>query len=122
MPGCSLPGGCAWGPRPVNLHLKGMEALGAKIVIDEGYIVAEAPDGLRGADILLDIASVGATGNIMMAAVGARGITRIQNAAREPEMPALADLLNAMGARVSGAGTSEIVIEGGSPCGPPRER
>ncbi len=114
----SLPGGCAWGPRPVNLHLKGMEALGARILIDEGYIVAEAPDGLRGADILLDIASVGATGNIMMAAVGARGTTRIQNAAREPEMPALAGLLNAMGARVSGAGTPEIVIEGGVPLRP----
>ncbi len=114
----SLPGGCAWGPRPVNLHLKGMEALGARIVIEEGYIVAEAPEGLRGADILLDIASVGATGNIMMAAVGARGTTRIQNAAREPEMPALAGFLTAMGASISGAGSTEIVIEGGRPLTP----
>jgi len=111
----SLPGGCAWGPRPVDLHLKGMEALGARIEIDQGYIVAEAPEGLRGGDVHLDIASVGATGNIMMAATGARGATRIFNAACEPEMPALADFLNAMGADVRGAGTPEIVIEGGHP-------
>ena len=78
----SLPGGCAWGPRPVDQHLKGMEALGAKIEIDAGYILAEAPQGLRGADITLDVASVGATGNIMMAAVTAKGTTRIHNAAR----------------------------------------
>ncbi len=109
----SLPGGCAWGPRPVDLHLKGMQALGAEITIDEGYIVASAPHGLTGAEIVLDIPSVGATGNIMMAAVGARGLTRIANAAREPEMPALAEFLIAMGARVHGAGTSEITVEGG---------
>jgi UDP-N-acetylglucosamine 1-carboxyvinyltransferase len=114
----SLPGGCAWGPRPVDLHLKGMQALGARIEIDEGYIVAEAPDGLRGTDIYLDIPSVGATGNLMMAAVGAKGTTRIQNAAREPEMPALAAFLNAMGAKVEGAGSPEIVIEGGRPLRP----
>jgi UDP-N-acetylglucosamine 1-carboxyvinyltransferase len=110
----SLPGGCAWGPRPVDLHLKGMEALGATIAIEQGYILAET-DGLVGTDIHLDIASVGATGNLMMAAVGAKGTTRIRNAAREPEMPALADFLNAMGARISGAGSSDIVIEGGVP-------
>ena len=86
----SLPGGCAWGPRPVDLHLKGMQALGAKIDIEEGYVVAECPQGLVGAEILLDIASVGATGNILMAATGARGTTVIRNAAREPEIPALA--------------------------------
>jgi len=108
----SLPGGCAWGPRPVDLHLKGMEALGAKITIDEGYVVAECPKGLHGAEIHLDIASVGATGNILMAAVGARGRTVIRNAAREPEIPALADALVAMGAHIQGGGTSEITIEG----------
>lgn len=110
----SLPGGCAWGPRPVDLHIKGMEALGARIRIEEGYIVAET-DGLRGAEIHLDIASVGATGNLLMAAVGAAGTTRIVNAAREPEMTALADMLIAMGARIRGAGTSEIVVDGGVP-------
>lgn len=110
----SLPGGCAWGPRPVDLHLKGMKALGASIEIDEGYIVAET-EGLRGADIHLDIPSVGATGNLMMAATGAKGTTRISNAAREPEMPALADFLNAMGADIHGAGSSSITIEGGAP-------
>jgi UDP-N-acetylglucosamine 1-carboxyvinyltransferase len=114
----SLPGGCAWGPRPVDLHLKGMEALGAKIEIEEGYIVAECPRGLTGAEILLDIASVGATGNILMAATGARGTTVIRNAAREPEIPNLADALIAMGAVIRGAGTSDIEIEGGHPLHP----
>lgn len=108
----SLPGGCAWGPRPIDLHIKGMKALGAQITVTEGYVVAEA-ERLSGADIYLDIASVGATGNILMAAVAAQGTTRIQNAAREPEIPALADFLNAQGARIEGAGSSEIVIEGG---------
>lgn len=110
----SLPGGCAWGPRPIDLHIKGMKALGADVTLEEGYVVARA-DRLRGADIHLDIASVGATGNIMMAAVGAEGTTRIFNAAREPEMPALADYLIAQGASIHGAGSSEIVIEGGRP-------
>jgi UDP-N-acetylglucosamine 1-carboxyvinyltransferase len=113
----SLPGGCAWGPRPIDLHLKGMKALGAEIDIDHGYVVARAAE-LHGADIHLDIASVGATGNILMAAVGARGTTRIRNAAREPEIPALADFLNAQGASISGAGTGQIVIEGGRPLRP----
>jgi len=108
----SLPGGCAWGPRPVDLHLKGMEALGARLRIHEGYIEADAPNGLTGADILLDIPSVGATANIMMAATEARGVTWIRNAAREPEIPALATALNQMGAMVRGAGTSDIQIEG----------
>jgi UDP-N-acetylglucosamine 1-carboxyvinyltransferase len=108
----SLPGGCAWGPRPVDLHLRGMAALGARIEINEGYIEAEAPDGLTGADIVLDIASVGATGNIMMAAAAARGVTRLSNAACEPEIAALAETLKAMGADVRGAGTPEIEIEG----------
>jgi len=108
----SLPGGCAWGPRPVDLHLKGMEALGARLRIHEGYIEADAPEGLTGADILLDLPSVGATANIMMAAAEARGVSWIRNAAREPEIPALAAALNAMGALVQGAGTSDIRIEG----------
>ena len=113
----SLPGGCAWGPRPIDLHLKGMKALGAQVDIEHGYIVASAKK-LSGADIHLDIASVGATGNIMMAAVAAEGTTRIHNAAREPEIPALADFLNALGARVQGGGTGDIVIEGGRPLKP----
>jgi len=109
----SLPGGCAWGPRPVDLHLKGMTKLGADLRLNEGYIEAECPQGLRGARIVLDIASVGATANILMAAVGAKGTTRIENAAREPEIPALAEALTAMGAKITGAGTSDIEIEGG---------
>ena len=107
----SLPGGCAWGPRPIDLHIKGMEALGATVTLDEGYVVAHA-EKLTGADIDLEIASVGATGNILMAAVLAEGTTRLRNAAREPEIPALAEFLNDMGARITGAGNSEIVIEG----------
>jgi UDP-N-acetylglucosamine 1-carboxyvinyltransferase len=109
----SLPGGCAWGPRPVDLHIRGMKALGADVQIQHGYIEAKARE-LTGADIHLDIASVGATGNIMMAAVAAKGTTRILNAAREPEIPALADFLNAMGASITGAGSGTIVIEGGA--------
>jgi UDP-N-acetylglucosamine 1-carboxyvinyltransferase len=107
----SLPGGCAWGPRPVNIHLAGLEALGAKVEIEHGYIVAEA-ERLRGATFRLDVASVGATANLMMAACLAEGTTVLENAAREPELPALADFLNAMGARVEGAGTSIVTIHG----------
>jgi UDP-N-acetylglucosamine 1-carboxyvinyltransferase len=107
----SLPGGCAWGPRPVNLHIKGMEMLGAKVELDHGYIVAEAKR-LRGARINLEISSVGATGNIMMAATMAEGKTTIENAAAEPEMTALAEFLNELGAKITGAGTKTIEIEG----------
>ena len=107
----SLPGGCAWGPRPVNLHLSGLEAMGAKVTIEHGYIVAEASK-LKGAEIRLDIASVGATAHLMMAACLAEGTTVIENAAREPELPALAGYLNALGARVEGAGTGRVVIQG----------
>jgi UDP-N-acetylglucosamine 1-carboxyvinyltransferase len=114
----SLPGGCAWGPRPVDLHLKGMAALGAIIDIDEGYIVARCPRGLTGTDIHLDIASVGATANLLLAATAAKGTTVIHNAAREPEIGAVADALNRMGGDVRGAGTTEITIEGGRALSP----
>jgi len=107
----SLPGGCAWGPRPVDLHIRGMEALGADVAIEHGYIVARA-DRLRGANISFDISSVGATGNILMAAATASGDTVIENAACEPEITALADFLNAMGARIEGIGTPTLTVRG----------
>lgn len=107
----ALPGGCAIGERRVDFHIKGLEALGATIKIENGYVHAKA-NRLTGADIYLDIPSVGATENLMLAAVLAEGATRIQNAAQEPEIIDLANFLNAMGADVSGAGTSEIVING----------
>ncbi len=107
----ALPGGCAIGERRVDFHIKGLEALGAKIKIENGYVHAKA-NKLIGADIYLDIPSVGATENLMLAAVLAEGSTRIQNAAQEPEIIDLANFLNTMGADVSGAGTSEIVING----------
>ena len=107
----SLPGGCAWGPRPVDLHIKAMEALGARVNIDHGYIVAET-DELKGANVHFDISSVGATGNAMMAACLARGKTVLSNAACEPEIDALALFLNKMGARISGVGTQVVEIEG----------
>ena len=107
----SLPGGCAWGPRPVNLHQDAMIALGAQLVLDHGYIVASA-EKLKGTRIVFDISSVGATGNAMMAAVLASGTTVIENAAAEPEIEALAAFLNALGARVSGGGTKTVTIEG----------
>lgn len=107
----SLPGGCAWGPRPVDLHLKGMEALGATIDLSGGYIVAEA-EKLSGTDFTLDISSVGATGNVLMAAVLADGVTTIENAAREPEIASLAEFLNAMGADIRNIGTDYLEIHG----------
>ena len=107
----SLPGGCAWGPRPVDFHLKGLEKLGAKVTLRSGYILAEAKK-LMGANINFEFPSVGATGNIVMAAATADGITTIENAAREPEIVQLCDYLNKMGASISGIGTSKIVIEG----------
>ncbi len=108
----SLPGGCAIGARPVDLHLKALAAMGAKIELDEGYVIAEAPDGLKGADITLPFVSVGATEHTMLAAVLAKGATVIENAAREPEIADLAKCLNAMGAKIEGAGRSSIHIEG----------
>jgi len=107
----SLPGGCAWGPRPVDLHIRGIIALGAKVRIDHGYIDATA-DRLHGAEMILSVPSVGATVNIMMAAVLADGITVIDNAAREPEIVELAGALKKAGAVISGEGTSKITIEG----------
>jgi UDP-N-acetylglucosamine 1-carboxyvinyltransferase len=107
----SLPGGCAWGPRPVNLHIEGMRKLGAEIELQEGYIVATAGK-LKGARILFDKSSVGATANILLAAVLARGTSRIENAAREPEIDALCGFLNRMGGRIAGMGTGHLEIEG----------
>lgn len=107
----SLPGGCAIGTRPVDQHLKGMQAMGAEMTIENGYIKAKAKR-LHGATIVMDIVTVTGTENIMMAAVLAKGQTIIHNAAREPEVEDLANFLNAMGAQVSGAGTSTIVIDG----------
>ena len=108
----SLPGGCAIGARPVDLHLKSLEALGAHITLDEGYVIADAKDGLRGAEITFPFISVGATEHTILMAVLAKGTTILNNAAREPEIVDLAECLNAMGAKISGAGRSEIEIEG----------
>ncbi len=107
----SLPGGCAWGPRPINLHLEALEKMGADIELDSGYILAKSRK-LNGAKINFDISSVGATGNTLMAAVLAKGSTVINNAAMEPEITNLAEFLVKMGARISGIGTSAIEIEG----------
>ncbi len=106
-----MPGGCDLGPRPINLHLKGFEALGAKVDYDNGYYTIKA-DELIGSSIYLDFASVGATINIMMAAVFAKGRTVIENAAKEPEIIDVATLLNKMGAEIRGAGTDTITIDG----------
>ncbi|WP_172196362.1 UDP-N-acetylglucosamine 1-carboxyvinyltransferase [Saccharibacillus qingshengii] len=108
----SMPGGCAIGTRPIDLHLKGFEAMGATVTLGEGYVEAKSDGRLRGAKIYLDVASVGATENIMMAATMAEGTTTIENAAKEPEIVDLANYLNAMGAVVRGAGTGTIRIEG----------
>jgi len=107
----SLPGGCAIGSRPVNLHIKGLQAMGAEINLDGGYIHARAKR-LKGARIFMDLVSVTGTENIMMAATLADGTTIIENAAREPEVADLAKCLNAMGAKITGAGTDEIAVEG----------
>ena len=107
----SMPGGCAWGPRPVNLHISGLRKMGADIAIENGYIIAQA-EKLSGAHISLDVPSVGATGNILMAACLAEGTTVIENAAKEPEIESLALFLNTMGARIEGAGTKTLEIQG----------
>jgi UDP-N-acetylglucosamine 1-carboxyvinyltransferase len=108
----SAPGGCNLGLRKFNFHLDGLRSLGAEVGLDHGFIRAEAPQGLRGSEIIFEYPSVTATENVMMAAVRARGTSVIENGAREPEVVALADFLNLMGARVFGAGTGRIVIEG----------
>jgi UDP-N-acetylglucosamine 1-carboxyvinyltransferase len=108
----SLPGGCSIGARPVDLHLKALEALGAHIDLNEGYVYAQAPRGLRGARIEFPFVSVGATEHTLLAAVLARGETTLVNAAQEPEIVDLADCLNMMGARIEGAGSSTIRVEG----------
>jgi UDP-N-acetylglucosamine 1-carboxyvinyltransferase len=107
----SLPGGCAWGPRPINLHIEGLKKMGAEIDLIEGYIVAKAKR-LEGARINFDVSSVGATGNLLMAAVLAKGTTIINNAAMEPEITNLANYLIKMGAKINGLNTSTLEIEG----------
>ena len=107
----SLPGGCAIGARPVNLHVAGLQAMGAEVVVDEGFIKARA-DRLRGAHIVFDIVTVTGTENLLMAAVLAEGETVLENAAREPEVIDLANFLIGMGAKIEGAGTSTIVVQG----------
>jgi UDP-N-acetylglucosamine 1-carboxyvinyltransferase len=107
----SLPGGCAWGPRPVDLHLKAMERLGAEIQIEHGFVFAKA-DKLKGTKFNFDISSVGATGNMLMAAVLAKGNTLLTNASIEPEITALARFLVKMGAKIDGIGTTVLEIEG----------
>ena len=107
----SLPGGCAIGSRPVNLHIKGLEAMGADIKVENGYIRARA-NRLKGAHIVMDLVTVTGTENLLMAAALAQGTTILENAAREPEVVDLADCLNAMGAKIDGAGTDTVVIDG----------
>ena len=108
----SLPGGCSIGARPVDLHISGLEKLGADIVLEEGYVKAQVSDRLVGTRIVIEKVSVGATLSIMMAATLAKGTTVIENAAREPEIVDTADFLNKMGAKISGAGSDHITIEG----------
>jgi UDP-N-acetylglucosamine 1-carboxyvinyltransferase len=108
----SLPGGCAIGSRPVDQHLKGLQAMGAIIEVVDGYVKAEAKQGLKGADIYMDLVTVGGTENLMMAACLAEGTTRLHNAACEPEIVDLGNFLAALGARIKGHGTAEIIIDG----------
>lgn len=109
----SLPGGCAWGPRPVDLHIEGLKALGADITIENGYVIARTPNGrLTGGNFKLSPSSVGATVNIILAAVLAEGKSVISNAAKEPDVVLLCKYLNKMGAQISGLGTSQLTIEG----------
>ena len=108
----AMPGGCQIGARKIDIHLAALQALGVEFVNDHGFLEASTPHGMKGADIALDFPSVGATENLLMASVAAQGTTLIENAAREPEIVDLANMLVAMGARVSGAGTSIIEVEG----------
>ncbi len=107
----SLPGGCAWGPRPVDFHLRALKKMGASIKLKEGYVLAKAPY-LKGCSVRFDFPSVGATGNILMAAARARGTTTIENAAMEPEIEQLAEMLKLMGAQIEGIGTSYLTVHG----------
>jgi UDP-N-acetylglucosamine 1-carboxyvinyltransferase len=118
----ALPGGDDFGTRPIDMHLDGLRSMGAEFELRHGVLEASAPDGLLGTDVYLEFPSVGATENILLAAALARGRTTIGNAAREPELADLAELLNKMGAKVSGAGTSTIEIEGVPGLGPVRHR
>ncbi len=113
----SFPGGCAIGSRPVDLHLRGLEMMGAEVEIDGGYIRARAPDGLKGTHIFLDTVTVGGTENLMMAAALASGTTVIENAAREPEIVDLANFINVLGGDVRGAGTDTLTIRGAEKLG-----
>jgi len=108
----SLPGGCAWGPRPVDLHLKGLEALGAKINVTHGYVEALSDGRLKGNTFLFPISSVGATANILMAATLAEGTSILQNSSIEPEITSLAEYLTGMGAKINGIGTRTLIVEG----------
>ncbi len=108
----SLPGGCAIGTRPVDMHIRGLETLGAEIDLDDGYIVARAPGGLRGGVVVFPRVSVGATENLLMAATLAKGEVILENAAREPEVADLANCLNAMGAKIEGIGGDTLHIQG----------
>lgn len=113
----SLPGGCTIGARPVDMHITGLEKMGAEITLDEGYVKAEVSGRLTGVRVLMDKVSVGATLSIMMAGTLAKGVTIIENAAREPEIVDTAEFLNKMGAKISGAGSDTITIEGGERLG-----
>lgn len=108
----SLPGGCAIGSRPVDLHLKAMEALGAKIEVENGYVHASIDGRLKGGEVVFDMVTVGGTENILMAAVLAEGVTTIRNAACEPEITDLANMLNKMGAQIEGLGTNTLIVTG----------
>lgn len=108
----SLPGGCAWGPRPVNLHLEGLEALGAELKLEEGYIVGNVGDGLKGGRYRFEPSSVGATVNVLMAAVRSNGTSVLENCAIEPEVSGLATALNKAGARIEGVGTGVMTVTG----------
>jgi UDP-N-acetylglucosamine 1-carboxyvinyltransferase len=118
----SLPGGCAWGPRPVDLHIKAMEKLGADVSIEQGYIVARAPGGLTGCHFPFEFVSVGATGNLLMASVLARGETVIENAALEPDITQLAEYLFQLGAEIEGIGTQTLRVRGVERLSPGRVR
>ena len=113
----SMPGGCAWGPRPINFHIDAMRMIGAEIELEDGYIIAKG-EKLNGGDIDFKVSSVGATGNALMAAVRAFGITKISNAATEPEIVCLCKFLEKMGARISGIGSHELRIEGSETMNP----